>query len=113
MHTRAPRWSGILILAVLLLLAACGLPATVTVPAPIAHPTGAQDIVLQLGGVGGGMVPSRIYDLADRFPRFTLFGDGRVVYRSDTGFYQTHLDEAAISRLLTLAVREVRFFQLG
>ncbi|HUS14702.1 MAG TPA: hypothetical protein VM536_06745 [Chloroflexia bacterium] len=129
MYTRRRRWSGLLILTTLL-LAACASPAAVTptaiptaipptippptsTPVSVPHPTGARDIVIQLGGVSGGMVASRLYNLEDQFPRFTLFGDGTAVYRTETGYYQSRLDEAAMARLLALAVHDVRFFQLS
>jgi hypothetical protein len=49
-----------------------------TAIAGIQHPTGAADVVLRLES-GGGFVP--IDFLATNAPIFTLYGDGRVVWR--------------------------------
>lgn len=51
---------------------------TPTAIAGIQHPTGAGDVVLRLES-GGGFVP--IDFLATNAPIFTLYGDGRVVWR--------------------------------
>ncbi|HMA37168.1 MAG TPA: hypothetical protein VKY74_22120 [Chloroflexia bacterium] len=77
----------------------------------IPHPAGGHDIVIQISGGVGGMVPP-IYIQASRFPGFTVFGDGTLIYRAGKGFYQSRLDEAALQRLLTLAVDDVHFFTL-
>lgn len=53
-------------------------PTPSPTPEGIDHPTGATDVVLQLEE-GGGFVP--IDFLANQAPVFTLFGDGRVVFR--------------------------------
>ena len=105
--TRGRPAAGLWILISALWLAACGGTA------PIAHPTGARDVMIRQSGTSGGMVPSRLDNLAGQFPPFTLFGDGRLVYSKDGGLYQAHLDEAAIQKLLALAVNDVRFFDLG
>ena len=42
-----------------------------------------------------GLLP-RLDTLAARFPAFTLLGDGTLIYHLRTGYYQTHLDEAAL-----------------
>lgn len=62
---------------------ASGSPGPTTNPTPttlagIQHPTGATDVVLRLES-GGGFVP--IDFLATNAPIFTLYGDGRVVWR--------------------------------
>lgn len=51
---------------------------TPTLMSGIQHPTGATDVVLRLES-GGGFVP--IDFLATNAPIFTLYGDGRVVWR--------------------------------
>jgi hypothetical protein len=58
-------------------------PSPTTIPTPTAiagiqHPTGATDVVLRLES-GGGFVP--IDFLATNTPIFTLYGDGRIVWR--------------------------------
>ncbi len=58
-----------------------------------------------------GLLP-RLDALAARFPAFTLFGDGTLVYHTRTGYYQTHLDEGAMQGLLTLAITDLHFFDL-
>jgi hypothetical protein len=55
---------------------------------------------------------ARLDTLAASYPTLTLYGDGRLVYHTYKGYYQAHLDEAAVQRLLILAVNEVRFFDL-
>src|SRR3954453_127204 len=62
---------------------------------PITHPTGGGDIVIQMQW-GGGMVPY-LEGQTDRFPQFTLYGDGTLIYHT-RDYYQTRLDEAAIQR---------------
>jgi hypothetical protein len=104
MPTRRRWWGALLLLLGSLILAACG-------AGPVSHPTGARDIVVRLSATGGGMLPGRLYYYEGQFPPFTLFGDGTLVYAAG-GFYQAHLDEAAIQRLLTLAVNDVHFFDL-
>jgi hypothetical protein len=89
-----------------LVLAACGAPATV------GHPTGVADVLVQLTYIGGGMSPSRLDYLTWRFPQFSLRGDGTLLYGKDGTIYQGRLDEAAIQRLLALAVNDVRFGDL-
>lgn len=89
-----------------LLLAACGAPAN------IGHPTRLADVLVQLTYIGGGMSPSRLDYLTGRFPQFSLRGDGTLLYGKDGTIYQGHLDEAAIQRLLALAVNDVRFGDL-
>jgi hypothetical protein len=54
-------------------------PATQT-PAGIAHPTGAEEIILRYDEVGG-FVPVEF--VASHVPYFTLYGDGTVVYVSN------------------------------
>src|SRR5262249_50447759 len=103
MLTKRHGWGALLLLISPLILAACG-------AGPVSHPTGARDIILRQSGTGGGMLPGRLYYYEGQFPPFTLFGDGTLVYTGNGGFYQAHLDEAAIQRLLTLAVNDVHFF---
>jgi hypothetical protein len=104
MHRRGVRWamsSRSFLPAALLLLtlstvacsgaAASAVPSTPptlsttppTTPSPtvagIAHPTGANEIVLRMD-VAGGFVPPEF--LAARLPTFTLYGDGTVVFLS-------------------------------
>jgi hypothetical protein len=60
-----------------------GSPAPSTGPTPTAidgiqHPTGAADVVLRLES-GGGFVPIDFF--ATNVPIFSLYGDGRVVWR--------------------------------
>jgi hypothetical protein len=105
---------GLLLLVSALWLAGCGggvLGPTPT-PASIAHPTGARDVVIQLRTGGGGPVPSPLYLITDRFPGFTLSGDGTWLYQIGDGYYQTRLDEATIQRLLVMARDEVQFATL-
>jgi hypothetical protein len=104
-----------LLLAGLLLLAGCGdtgLGGPTPTPVPVARPTAADAVVIRLSGGGGGMVASPIYNMDSRFPAFVLYGDGRLIYRTGDGFYQTHLDEAAVQRLVGVAVNDARFFTL-
>lgn len=54
-------------------------PATPT-PAGIAHPTGADEIILRYDEVGG-FVPVEF--MASHVPYFTLYGDGTLVYVSN------------------------------
>jgi hypothetical protein len=54
-------------------------PATPT-PAGIAHPTGADEIILRYDEVGG-FVPVEF--IASHVPYFTLYGDGTVIYVSN------------------------------
>jgi hypothetical protein len=79
--------------------------------AGIQHPTGATDVLLRLES-GGGFVP--IDFLATNVPSFTLYGDGRVVWRDmnvpmpdpqgsvnvQAGLRTVRLSEAAIQTLL-------------
>lgn len=95
----------------LLLLLGAFLPAACGA-VPISYPTGAGDTVVRLSATGGGMLPGRLYYLEGQFPPFTLFGDGTLIYTTEGGFYQAHLDDAAIRRLLDLAVNDARFFDL-
>lgn len=53
-------------------------PPSPTAIAGIQHPTGATDVVLRLES-GGGFVPIDFF--ATSTPIFTLYGDGRVVWR--------------------------------
>jgi hypothetical protein len=101
------RQQGVAFLLVLaaVLLVSCG-------ASPISYPTGGRDIVVRLSGTGGGMLPGRLYYFAGQFPPFTLFGDGTLVYTTDSGFYQAHLDDAAIRQVLDRAVNDARFFDL-
>lgn len=97
-----------------------GTPAPTPVPTPstitgIQHPTGASDVVLRLES-GGGFVP--IDFLATNAPIFTLYGDGRVVWRDANGpipdpigtisplspFRTVRLTEAAMQSLLEDAI---------
>src|SRR6188508_1837062 len=107
MLTRRPYGFAVLLLLSAFLLAACGAGST-----PISYPTGAQDIVMRLSATGGGMLPGRLYYFEGQFPPFTLFGDGTLIYSAAGGFYQAHLDDAAMQRLLGLAVNDARFFDL-
>jgi len=98
-HIRSARASRVAASAILLaVVAACSPAATAspnmsghpsasvepsTQPTPTAiagiqHPTGATDVVLRLES-GGGFVP--VDFLATNAPIFTLYGDGRVVWR--------------------------------
>src|SRR5262245_5339378 len=77
---------------------------------PIAHPTDGREIVIQMQW-GGGMVPY-LEAQTDRFPQFTLYGDGTLIYHTNNGYYQSRLDEPAIQRLLHLALDDVGFFGL-
>src|SRR5438477_11981011 len=98
-----------------LLLAGCtgiGPGGPTPTPAPILHPTGAHDVVIQLQSTGGGMVPSGVYTVADRFPGFTLYGAGTLLYRVGDGYYRTQLAEADVQQLLALAINDVQFFTL-
>jgi hypothetical protein len=58
-----------------------GSPGTTAVPSPsiqgIAHPTGADEIILRFEDAGGFTPPEW---QAARLPYFTLYGDGRVVF---------------------------------
>jgi hypothetical protein len=55
-------------------------PSTAGVGA-IEHATGASDVILRYD-VGGGLVPAGFF--ASQTPVFTLYGDGRVVFRNIT-----------------------------
>src|SRR5690348_405738 len=77
---------------------------------PIAHPVGVHDIVIQLQ-TGGGMEP-RLEAMADTFPVLTLYGDGTLIYHMSGAYQQTRLDEAAMQRLLHVALDDVAFFNL-
>jgi hypothetical protein len=46
-------------------------------PAPIAHPTGAADLVLRID-ISGGFVPADF--LLTAMPGFSLYGDGRLIF---------------------------------
>lgn len=102
-----------MILLVGLLVAACtttGGPAGTPSDGPIAHPTGADQLVLRIATAGGFVAPTMILD---RLPEFSLYGDGRVVTPgAQIAIYpapampsvQTvRLDEAAVQRLLARA----------
>jgi hypothetical protein len=101
------QWTTLLLLISTLTLAACGFGG------PVAHATGARDIVVRLTSPQGGMLPAGLYYHEGQFPAFTLFGDGTLVYATNGGLYQARLDEAAIQRLLGVAVNDARFFDLG
>jgi hypothetical protein len=88
-----------------------------TIEGAIAHPTGADEIVLRMEDAGGFTPPEW---QAARLPYFTLYGDGRVVYqqttaevpaRSDNVFVGVPLrtgvlDEQQIQDLLAYALGE-------
>ena len=61
-------------------------PSPAATPTPviqgIAHPTGAQDVVLRYDSAGGFVPPEF---LAARVPYFTLYGDGRIVFVQTIG----------------------------
>lgn len=81
----------------------------------IAHPTGASDVVLRVES-GGGLVPMDFF--ATAAPRFTLYGDGTVVFKDGTAtppepagdvtrfapFLTIRLDEEGIQALLADAI---------
>src|SRR5215212_1317116 len=97
MFTRGQQGFAFLLMLGAFLVAGCGV-------SPLSYPTGGQDVVVRLSATGGGMLPGRLYYFAGQFPPFTLFGDGRLIYTTENGFYQAHLDDAAIRRLLGRAV---------
>jgi hypothetical protein len=105
MPTKRHYWGALLLLLGTLILTACG-------SAPVSYATGARDTVVRLSGTGGGMLPGRLYYYEGQFPPFTLFGDGTLVYAAQGGLYQAHLDDAAIQKLLQLAVNDAHFFDL-
>ena len=99
-------------------------PPSPTIPSPstgpegtISHPTGADEVVLRYEEEGGFVPPEW---LATRAPIFTLYGDGRVVFRDpalqeppdDSGvlrhspFQTLLLSEEQIQSLLRFAAEE-------
>src|SRR4051794_28647968 len=101
------------LLAGLWLLAGCGgLGGPTPTPVPVARPTAAGEAIILLSARGGGMVASPIYNVTNSFPEFALYGDGTAIYRPETGYHQIHLDEAAIQRLIGVAMNVTQFFTL-
>jgi hypothetical protein len=98
-----------------------GSPAPTTAPSPsiegIAHPTGADEIVLRLDE-SGGFVPAEF--LAAHVPQFTLYGDGTVVFVQSSATQPARADgimtgqpvrsgtltEAQVQALLEFAIRD-------
>lgn len=117
-------WAALLLVAA---VAACTGPGATATPAasatpggslgPIAHPTGADEVILRYD-VAGGFVPMEWAMV--HVPRFTLYGDGTVIFvdtsiqpprRGDgvvveSPIRTTVLDEEAIQELIAFALRE-------
>lgn len=108
-------WRGmrLSVLAVLAVLAGGvalgGLASRRTERVAYTHEPGVVIVRLQMGG---GMVQPLVAR-QESFPPFTLYGDGTTIYRVGSSYFQGRLDEAAIQRLLGLAVEDVRFFDLA
>jgi hypothetical protein len=87
-----PRLISIGLLSTLLLAACVGVGespgasvgSTGTPSSAIDHPTGATDVILRMATGGGLLAPGAL--LAE-IPEFTLYGDGRVVFRDPAGSY--------------------------
>ena len=75
-------------------------PSATLNPEQIPHPTGANDIVLRMEQ-GGGFVPFGWF--ASQAPTFTLYGDGRVIFRpiSDLAATTRLMAPGAMPRFLT------------
>jgi hypothetical protein len=92
-------------------------PAPTATPAGLAHPTGANEIILR-ADEAGGFVP--VEWMAAHVPYFTLYGDGRVVFVSSSTVVEpspdgvmtgsplraTTLSEAQIQDLLMFALAD-------
>lgn len=85
-------------------------PATSNGSPPIDHPTGARDVVLRMTVAGGLPYPG---DTVEEPARFTLYGDGHVIYlvlsqSSETAFELRHaqLSEGKMATQLEFALRE-------
>lgn len=76
-----------------------------TAPSPnvgaIAHPTGADEIVLRYEDVGGFTPPEW---QAARLPYFTLHGDGRVVFQQTTAEMPAREDNVVVGQPLRTAL---------
>jgi hypothetical protein len=67
----------------------------------IAHPTGADEIVLRYEDVGGFTTPEW---QAGRLPYFTLYGDGRVVFQQTTAAAPPREDNVTVGPPLRTAL---------
>jgi hypothetical protein len=78
-------------------------PSTAPSPAvgAIAHPTGADEIVLRYEDVGGFTPPEW---QAGRLPYFTLYGDGRVVFQQTTAEVPPRQDNVSVGVPLRTAL---------
>ncbi len=116
--SHAPRIArAIVLLTVTVLgLAACGRVTGAgsggdTTPGRIAHPTGANDLLLRIEYTGGFVAPEA---LLQRYPSFSLYGDGTVITQgAQIEIYpqpalppliSTHVDEEGIQRILHAAI---------
>jgi hypothetical protein len=77
---------------------------------PIAYSHDPHTLLVQMRAGGGLVTP--LDARLDSFPAFTLYGDGTTIYPGGYQYYQGHLDDAAIQRLLSLAMYDAGFFSL-
>jgi hypothetical protein len=80
-----------------------GVPSVAPSPTvgAIAHPTGADQIVLRYEDVGGFTPPEW---QAGRLPYFTLYGDGRVVFQQTTAVVPPREDNVSVGPPLRTAL---------
>jgi hypothetical protein len=108
------------VVALAAVLAGCagrtgGSPAPSGTAGAISHPTGGSDLILRVS-VGGGFVAPGF--LATEAPGFSLYGDGRIIFRDTAAplptstdgiargvpFQQVHLSEDRVQELLASAL---------